>query len=103
MAQHLVTTAETAPLFLDEVTAQADGRRRAALLSVLHALSADRQIVLFSHDAEVGAWAERTLAGPRDRLIRLPAIRGESGAGLESRAAIAIADARAAEPAVLPG
>ncbi|TME33095.1 MAG: hypothetical protein E6I62_04480 [Chloroflexi bacterium] len=103
MAQHLVTTAETAPLFLDEVTAQADGRRRAARLSVLHALSADRQIVLFSHDAEVGAWAERTLAGPRDRLIRLPAIRGESGAGLESRAAIAIADARAAEPAVLPG
>jgi DNA repair protein SbcC/Rad50 len=74
MAQHLVTTSEAAPLVLDEVTAQADGERRAALLSILHALSAERQIILFSHDAEVAAWAERTLAGPQDRLIRLPSL-----------------------------
>jgi AAA domain len=74
MAQHLVTTDETAPLLLDEVTAQADGARRAALLGVLHELSAERQVVLFTHDAEVAAWAERSLAGPRDKLIRLPSL-----------------------------
>ena len=41
------------------------------MLDVLHALSADRQIVLFSHDAEVMEWAALALREPRDRLIRL--------------------------------
>ncbi len=72
MAQHLVTTGETAPLLLDEVTAQADPERRAGLLRVLHELSQERQVVLFSHDEAVADWAERVLAEPRDRLVRLP-------------------------------
>jgi DNA repair protein SbcC/Rad50 len=73
MAQHLVTTGETAPLILDEVTAQCDSDRKRQLLGVLHAVSAERQVVMFTHDAEVTAWAERELAGPRDRLVRLRA------------------------------
>ena len=104
MAQHLVTTDETAPLLLDEVTAQADGERRAALLSVLHALSADRQIILFTHDAEVAAWAERTLAGPQDRLIRLPSITRPQGPPVERRvSAIGIEGELAAQPAPVAG
>ena len=71
MAEHLVTTAETAPLLLDEVTAQADPDRKRQVLDVLRAVSADRQVVLFSHDAEVLAWADSSLSGPRDRVIRL--------------------------------
>ena len=71
MAEHLVTTAETAPLLLDEVTAQADPDRKRQVLDVLRAVSADRQVVLFSHDAEVLAWADTSLSGPRDRVIRL--------------------------------
>jgi DNA repair protein SbcC/Rad50 len=71
MAEHLVTTDESAPLLLDEVTAQSDPERKLRMLDVLHALSADRQIVLFSHDAEVMEWAALTLREPRDRLIRL--------------------------------
>ncbi len=71
MAQHLVTTGETAPLLLDEVTAQADPERRAGLLRVLHELSRERQVILFSHDEAVAAWAERSLAAPRDCLVRL--------------------------------
>ncbi|HEY8921835.1 MAG TPA: AAA family ATPase [Candidatus Limnocylindria bacterium] len=71
MAEHLVTTAESAPLLLDEVTAQSDPERKLRMLDVLHALSADRQIVLFSHDAEVMDWAALALREPRDRLIRL--------------------------------
>ena len=71
MAEHLVTTDEMAPLLLDEVTAQADSERKRRLLDVLHDLSADRQVILFSHDEEVLAWAADSLAEPRDRLIRL--------------------------------
>jgi uncharacterized protein YhaN len=73
MAEHLVTTDESAPLLLDEVTAQSDPERKLRMLDVLHALSADRQIVLFSHDAEVMEWAALALREPRDRLIRLGA------------------------------
>ncbi|HTI29681.1 MAG TPA: AAA family ATPase [Methylomirabilota bacterium] len=71
MAEHLVTTDESAPLLLDEVTAQSDPERKLRMLDVLHALSADRQIVLFSHDAEVMEWAALALREPRDRLIWL--------------------------------
>ena len=71
MAEHLVTTGETAPLLLDEVTAQSDPDRKGRMLDVLHALSADRQVILFSHDDDVMAWAARTLSGPRDRLVSL--------------------------------
>ncbi|MGH2455309.1 MAG: ATP-binding protein, partial [Candidatus Limnocylindria bacterium] len=72
MAEHLVTTGETAPLLLDEVTVQADPERKRELLGVLHRLSAGRQIVLFSHDDDVVAWAEEALARPRDAIVRLP-------------------------------
>ena len=101
MAQHLVTTNETAPLLLDEVTAQADGERRAALLSVLHALSSERQVILFSHDAEVAAWAERSLVGPQDRLIRLPSLTRPASPS-DDRASIAI-ELPVAEPAPVAG
>jgi DNA repair protein SbcC/Rad50 len=74
MAEHLVTTAEKAPLLLDEVTAQSDGERKRELLSVLHQLSGDRQVILFTHDDEVVAWAESALHAPDDRLVRLPAV-----------------------------
>ncbi len=71
MAEHLVTTAETAPLLLDEVTAQSDPERKGRMLDVLHALSADRQVILFSHDDDVMEWAARSLREPQDRLVRL--------------------------------
>jgi DNA repair protein SbcC/Rad50 len=71
MAEHLVTPGEMAPLLLDEVTAQADTERKRRILDVLHELSANRQVILFSHDDEVLAWAADSLAEPRDRLVRL--------------------------------
>ena len=76
MAEHLVTTGETAPLLLDEVTAQADGERRTGILEMLHELSRERQVILFSHDAEVAAWAADKLEAPRDRLVSLSPIHG---------------------------
>jgi exonuclease SbcC len=74
MAQQLATTGETAPLLLDEVTVQADAERKRRLLSVLHELSAERQIILFTHDDDVIDWAARSLAEPNDRLIELRAV-----------------------------
>jgi uncharacterized protein YhaN len=71
MAQHLVTTDERAPLLLDEVTAQSDGERKRELLEVLHQLSGERQVILFTHDDEVLAWAEDALHEPDDRLVKL--------------------------------
>jgi len=71
MAQHLVTTGETAPLILDEVTAQADDPRREALLGVLHELSRERQVILFTHDPRIGEWASRNLDPARDIVIPL--------------------------------
>ena len=43
------------------------------MLEVLHRLSAERQVVLFTHDDDVVAWAERALHAPQDRLVRLEA------------------------------
>jgi uncharacterized protein YhaN len=71
MAEHLVSTGERAPLLLDEVTAQCDGERKRQLLDVLHAISGERQVVLFTHDDEVAAWALDSLASPQDALVRL--------------------------------
>ncbi|HXQ95757.1 MAG TPA: hypothetical protein VN800_02435, partial [Candidatus Acidoferrales bacterium] len=72
MAQHLVTTGETAPLLLDEVTAQADERRKVAMLETLHAMSRERQVILFTHDREVIEWARLHLERPEDSLVELP-------------------------------
>jgi DNA repair exonuclease SbcCD ATPase subunit len=72
MAQHLVTTGESAPMLLDEVTAQADADRREAILDMLLTMAADRQLILFTHDEAVLTWAERRLTGEAHRIIRLP-------------------------------
>jgi uncharacterized protein YhaN len=71
MAEHLVTTGEAAPLILDEVTAQADDTRREALLGVLHELSRERQVILFTHDPRIGEWASHNLDPARDIVIPL--------------------------------
>ena len=65
MAEHLVTTDERAPLLLDEVTAQSDAERKRQMLDVLHRLSAERQVMLFTHDDEVVAWARVLCGRPR--------------------------------------
>ncbi len=80
MAQHLVTTTESAPMLLDEVTAQADADRKRAILDMLQAIAAERQLVLFTHDDAVLAWAEARLRGNGHRIIRLPG-SPDQGAG----------------------
>jgi DNA repair protein SbcC/Rad50 len=59
------------PLLLDDVTVQSDPVRTRALLDVLHEVSTDHQVVLFSQEDDVKAWAEQHL-GVRDGLVLLP-------------------------------
>lgn len=70
LAEHLTKPGEVAPLLLDDVTVEADPIRKAAMLELLHAISKERQVILFSQEAAVLDWAEETF-GPRDRLTKL--------------------------------
>ncbi|HSM38841.1 MAG TPA: hypothetical protein VK838_05855, partial [Candidatus Limnocylindrales bacterium] len=85
MAEHLVTAGETAPLLLDEVTVQSDPERKRQLLSVLHGISADRQVILFTHDDDVVRWAVEEMTGERDAIVRLGK-RASAGASADRRA-----------------
>lgn len=69
LAQHLVRTEEVSPLVLDDVTVQCDTQRTCRLLSVLHALSADRQIILFSQEDDVLAWAKDNLQAESVKIL----------------------------------
>ena len=71
LAQYLVTTSESCPLILDDPTAYADAARTTAVLQVLHRISVERQVVVFSHDAHVLQWAQHALVSPRDKVIEL--------------------------------
>ena len=71
LAQHLATSGERAPIVLDDVTVQSDAMRTQAILDLLHDLSVERQVVLFSQEDEVLQWAEANLDRDADRLIRL--------------------------------
>lgn len=71
LAQYLATTGEPCPLILDDPTAYADDLRTSAMLQVLHHVSAERQVVVFSHDTHVLSWARDSLNGPRDKIIQL--------------------------------
>jgi exonuclease SbcC len=71
LAQYLATSGEPCPLILDDPTAYADAARTNAILEVLHNISADRQVVVFSHDPQVLAWAQHALSNPRDKIVEL--------------------------------
>jgi DNA repair exonuclease SbcCD ATPase subunit len=71
LAQHLATTSESAPIILDDVTAQSDTGRTIEILDLLHDISADHQVVLFSQEDEVLRWAKENIVPPLGRLISL--------------------------------
>jgi len=71
LASHLTAPGESCPLVLDEATVQADTARTEAVLDLLHAVSRERQVILFSQEAEVLAWAEARLVAPDDAVVHL--------------------------------
>ena len=71
LARHLVTDGEVCPLILDDAVAACDTERKRALLETLHAVSAGTQVILFTHEEDVRAWARERLSAPRDGLTEL--------------------------------
>lgn len=71
LAERLTARGEVCPLILDDATANCDAGRTRAILETLRSLSRERQVILFSHEDHVLAWAEAQLTGPEDRLVRL--------------------------------
>jgi uncharacterized protein YhaN len=70
LAMHLSKADETVPLVLDDVTVQSDPARTRAILELLHRLSTERQVVLFTQEPAVVQWATEKLA--TQAVISLP-------------------------------
>ena len=72
LAEALGDRTESAPLFIDDATVHCDTDRTMRFLELLLELSNERQIVVFSQEEEVRAWAAQRLAAhPRHGLIEL--------------------------------
>jgi exonuclease SbcC len=71
LSEQLTQPDEMTPLILDDVLVQCDTERKTAILTVLHLLSQDRQVILFTQEDDVLSWAEQHLVGPNDRVERL--------------------------------
>jgi exonuclease SbcC len=74
LAKHLTKPGETCPLILDDITVQCDRGRKQAVLDLLHAISRERQVILFSQEDEVLAWAESNVTDPQDHVERLEVV-----------------------------
>ena len=75
MAERLTKPGEVCPLILDDVTVQSDGERTRCILETLLAISMERQIILFSQDEDVLAWAEANVENNgQGQLVRLSGI-----------------------------
>ena len=71
MTRYLTKPGETCPLLLDDITVHCDPERQTAILSLLHQISAEQQVILFSQEPETLEWALANLSGPDDNLIHL--------------------------------
>ncbi|MEE8537210.1 MAG: AAA family ATPase [Acidobacteriota bacterium] len=72
VANLLTSSTESCPLLVDDITAQWDTDRTVAVLDLLRRLSEQRQVVVFSQEVDVLAWAEKHLADESNGFIRLP-------------------------------
>lgn len=73
LSQVLSGGAETAPLIFDDVTTQSDAARTVAILELLHELSAEHQVIVFTQEDEVVDWAHEHVDPDRDKVISLAA------------------------------
>ena len=69
LARHLASQA--CPLILDDAVAASDSQRKQELLETLLAVSESTQVILFTHEDDVCAWARRRLVGEPHSLTEL--------------------------------
>ncbi len=74
LVEYLSKGRDTCPVILDDVTVHADEERSKGILSLLHRISAERQVILFSQEETVKRWAEEHLDSTRDSLVLLPQV-----------------------------
>ena len=71
MARLLTRPGEVCPLLFDDVTVHCDPARQEEILNILHDVSLEQQVILFSQEPESQDWAKQRLSEERDRLIEL--------------------------------
>jgi exonuclease SbcC len=74
LAEYLTKPGEVCPLILDDVTVHCDRERKAAVLETLYRISRERQVILFSQEEGVLAWARAHFQAPADRITPLAAV-----------------------------
>ncbi len=72
MARLLTRKGESCPLVFDDVTVNCDPQRQSEMLNILHTISMEQQVIVFSQEPEIFRWAQEHLVEPRDRLVELP-------------------------------
>ena len=72
IARLLTREGETCPLILDDVTVNCDPQRQAEIMDILHTISREQQVIVFSQEPETLHWAQERLVEPDDRLVHLP-------------------------------
>ena len=63
-------SSESCPMILDDVTVHFDAERKVAVLDLLHQVSQERQVIIFSQEEAVRSWAQENFEAT-DRLIEL--------------------------------
>jgi hypothetical protein len=71
LVAHLTKPGETSPLLFDDVTVQTDSARTVSILDLLHEISRERQVIVFSQEEDVRRWAEKSLNPEHDLLVPL--------------------------------
>jgi len=71
LSQVLSGSTETPPLIFDDVTTQSDTTRTVAVMELLHELSSEHQVILFTQEDEVVEWAQQHIDPSRDTIIEL--------------------------------
>jgi DNA repair protein SbcC/Rad50 len=74
LADHLTKGHDTCPLLLDDVTVHADAARTHDILNLLLQVAANRQVVVFTQEEHVAAWARQKLTDPRHAIRELTPI-----------------------------
>ena len=73
LARHLAS--QGCPIILDDAVAASDSQRKHDLLETLLAVSESTQVILFTHEDDVCAWARGRLAGGSHKLTELTGAR----------------------------
>ena len=77
LADHLTRNHDACPLILDDITVHADTARTYDILDLLLSIAGERQVIIFTQEEQVAAWAREHLTSP-EHAIHLLAPVAES-------------------------